>query len=171
MRKSSKDNLSRLEWVKKCPCPPLYKKDSQCQCQKFHFGQVVPLEDAEKIINGSDITSALCAAPAAGKSNARLPAPWNKPWTTMLIGGTKGKSGSADPSEAKMVEDFDKRPGSFYLVHEPFIGAVCNYDRVLPYREAGSDLLELMFRAIIEQDRYGTLHWMRNCMAFVNSVR
>ena len=52
VRKSSKDNLSRLEWVKKkMPLAHRFiRKIANVSAKKFHFGQVVPLEDAEKIL-------------------------------------------------------------------------------------------------------------------------
>ena len=52
VRKSSKDNLSRLEWVKKkMPLAHRFiRKIANVSAKKFHFGQVVPLEDAEKIV-------------------------------------------------------------------------------------------------------------------------
>lgn len=159
VRKSSKDNLSQLEWVKKkMPLAHRFiRKIASVSAKKYHFGQVVPLEDAEKIVEMVQSVTrvpCVCRTVLAGKSNARYclllginPTDYNVDWPEL-----KENLEVLSTSEAKSVlRDFDKQGlvHSIWTLKSPFIGAICNCDRdCLAYRyQVGSDLLELMFKA------------------------
>ncbi|NLX90534.1 MAG: 4Fe-4S binding protein [Firmicutes bacterium] len=159
IRSSGKNNLERLEWVKrKIPIAHRFiRKIATVSAKKFHFGQVVPLEDAEKIVEMVQSVTrvpCVCRTVLAGKSNARYclllginPTDYSIDWPEL-----KENLEVLTPSEAKLLlREFDRQGlvHSIWTLKSPFIGAICNCDRdCLAYRyQVGSDLLEIMFKA------------------------
>ncbi|PKM80085.1 MAG: 4Fe-4S ferredoxin [Firmicutes bacterium HGW-Firmicutes-14] len=125
--------------------------------KRYHFGQVVPLEDARKIIELADSITRLpcvCRMAARGRKNARY---------CLALGidpaGIFGDYPELKSSlETLTVEQAGELLGQFDkegLVHSvwtfktPFIGGICNCDHdCMAYRaQVTADLMQIMFRA------------------------
>lgn len=159
IRNNAKSNLDKLEWVKKkVPIAHRFiRKMVTANAKTYHFGQVVPLEDAEKIVEMvQSITriACICRSVIAGKNDARYclllgidPTGLCDDWPEL-----KASSEILSPSEAKLVlRAFDKQGlvHSIWTFKTPYIGAICNCDRdCLAYRfQVGSNLVDLMFKS------------------------
>jgi len=159
IRRNAAGNLARLEWAKR-KLPLAYRfirKIGSHRMKKLHFGQVVPLEDAEKIVEMvQSVTriACVCRNVTTGRNDARYclllgidPTGLNHGWPEL-----NATLETLTPAEAKRVlRDFD-RAGlvhSIWTFKTPYIGAICNCDRdCLAYRlQVSSDLLNMMFKA------------------------
>lgn len=152
-------NIARLEWTQK-KLPFAYRfvrKMGSAHMKKFHFGQVVPLEDALAIIDRvQSITRipCICRSVTTGKNDARYclllgidPTGLIKDWPEL-----KTSLETLTPAEAKMViHDFDAKGlvHSIWTFKTPYIGAICNCDHdCLAYKiQISSDLMNIMFKA------------------------
>ncbi|MGI6629664.1 MAG: 4Fe-4S binding protein [Bacillota bacterium] len=158
VRKNAETNLKRLNWARE-KSPLAYRfvrKMGTWWMKKVHFGQIVPLEDAERIVDlVQSITRVpcVCRSVTMGKNNARYclllgidPTNLQHGWpelNTHLEVLTKDEA-------KKVLREFD----ALGLVHSiwtfktPFIGAICNCDHdCLAYKmQVSLDLLELMFK-------------------------
>lgn len=179
IRNNAKNNLHRLEWVKKrAPIAHRFiRKMATANLKKYHFGQVVPLEDAERIVEMvQSVTriACICRSVLAGKNDARYclllgidPTGLCDDWPELKAGLEILTSSDAK----RILRDFDKQGlvHSIWTFKTPFIGAICNCDGdCLAYRfQIGSDLVELMFRAeyiaCLEMD---LCTGCRSCMSF-----
>jgi NAD-dependent dihydropyrimidine dehydrogenase PreA subunit len=179
IRNNSLNNLAKLQWIKtKTPLAHRFiRKMITANLKKYHFGQVVPVEDAEKIVeNVQSITriACICRSVTTGRNDARF----------CLLLGMDPKGLSIDwpelqasfelltPSDAKQIlRTFDKQGlvHSIWTFKTPFIGAICNCDRdCLAYRfQISADLTDLMFKseytAHIDKD---LCTGCRSCMSF-----
>lgn len=122
-----------------------------------HFGQVVPLEDAERIVDmvqSITRTPCVCRSATRGRKDAR--------YCLLLAVDTAGIFGdypalkdsleTLTPRETKkLLRDFDKQGliHSIWTFKTPFIGGICNCDHdCLAYRlQVTGDLAQTMFRA------------------------
>ena len=122
-----------------------------------HYGQIIPLEDAEKIVEMvQSITRipCICRSLTAGKNDARYclllgidPSGSIKEWPEL-----EASMEILTPEEAKeLLRQFDKSGlvHSVWTFKTPFIGAICNCDGdCLAYNfQVSSELLNLMFKA------------------------
>lgn len=125
--------------------------------KRDHFGQVVPLEDAEMIIDMVHSVTRLpcvCREATEGVSDARYCLALGI--DPMDISGEhpdlKKSLEAISPEEAKrLLRKFDEEGlvHSIWTFKTPFIGGLCNCDRdCLAYRfQVSADLLQVMFRA------------------------
>ena len=159
IRNNAKNNLGKLEWVKKrAPIAHRFIRNMvTANLKKYHFGQVVPLEDAEKIVEMvQSITriACICRSVTTGKNDARYclllgmdPTGLCEDWPELKVGLEV-----LTPSDAKRIlRAFDKQGlvHSIWTFKTPFIGAICNCDRdCLAYRfQISSDLVDIMIRS------------------------
>lgn len=124
--------------------------------KKVHFGQVVPLEDAEKIVelvHSVTRVPCICRSVTTGKNDARY---------CLLLGIDPGKinHGWAElhthletltrEETKELLRDFDQKGliHSIWTFKTPFIGAICNCDHdCLAYKmQVSMDLLDIMFK-------------------------
>lgn len=125
--------------------------------KKDHFGQVVPIEDAEGIIDlVQSITRipCLCRKIKTGASNHRYcmllgidPTGLISEWPELQY-----NLETLNSSEAKkLLREFDREGlvHSIWTFKTPFIGAICNCDHdCLAFRfQISSDLLDVMFKS------------------------
>ena len=159
IRSNALTNMNRLDWTKrKLPIAyRLVRKLGTMGMQTNHYGQVVPVEDAEKILDMvHSITriACVCRSITTGKNDARYclllgidPTGLIKDWPEL-----KASLETLSKDEAKaLLQSFDKNGlvHSIWTFKTPFIGAICNCDHdCLAYRfQIGSDLLNTMFKA------------------------
>ncbi|KJS13279.1 MAG: 4Fe-4S ferredoxin [Peptococcaceae bacterium BRH_c8a] len=151
--------LDKLETVKR-KYPLAYRFISKMgtqQMKKNHFGQVVPIEDAEKIIDlVQSITriACICRKIKTGESNHRYclllgidPTGIIKEWPELQY-----NLETLNKIEAKkLLREFDREGlvHSIWTFKTPFIGAICNCDHdCLAFRlQVSSGLLNVMFKA------------------------
>ena len=179
VRKNAKSNITKLNWAKQ-KLPYAYsfiKKIGATHMKKFHYGQVVPIEDAEKIIdmvNTITRISCICRSVTTGRNNARYclllgidPMGLVKQWPEL-----KANFETLTPMEAKNVlRDFDNKGlvHSIWTFKTPYIGAICNCDRdCLAYQiQIGQDLLNLLLKGeYIAQIENDLCVGCRNCQKF-----
>lgn len=133
-----------------------YRKMGTMHMKKIHFGQVVPLEDAEMIV---DMVQSISRVPCAcryattGKLNGRyclsLGIDPNK-----ILGDyphLKEQFETLTPEQAKaLLREFDQKGlvHSIWTFMTPFIGGICNCDRdCVAYRcQVTADLMQCMFK-------------------------
>lgn len=140
-----------------------------------HFGQVIPLEDAERIIDFvQTITriACICRSVTTGNNNARY---------CMLLGidptglvdhwpELEASLETLTREEAKtLLRNFDAKGlvHSIWTFKTPYIGAICNCDHdCLAYRlQISSDLMNVMFKAeYIAQIDFSQCVGCRNCL-------
>lgn len=152
-------NVDMLTWSKR-KLPLAYRfirKIGAVNAKHYHYGQVVPLEDAEHIVEMvQSITRipCICRSVTIGKNNARY---------CLLLGVDPTQSIKDWPElaaslevlthdEAKrLLRQFDREGliHSIWTFKTPFIGAICNCDRdCMAFKiQVSSDLLEIMFKA------------------------
>ena len=159
IQRNAKPVMARMEWAKR-KMPAAYRFIRQIgtyRMKKVHFGQVVPLEDAEAVIDMvQSVTriACVCRSVTAGSNNSRY---------CMLLGvdpenmsdgfaDLRGSLETIAQSEAKeLLQKFDTEGlvHSIWTFKTPFIGAICNCDHdCLAYKiQVSSDLMEIMFKA------------------------
>lgn len=159
VQKNAQTNITKLAWIKK-HFPTVYRIIRQLgtnHMKNVHFGQVVPLEDAEKIIEiVQSITrvACVCRSVSAGKKNSRY---------CFLLGIDPFDSEidfadlqcsleTISPAKAKsLLRQFDQAGlvHSIWTMKTPFIGALCNCDQdCLAYKvQVEKKLVEMMFKA------------------------
>jgi len=158
IRNNARNNLSTLEWVKRrMPIAHRFiRKMVTANAKKYHFGQVVPLEDAENIVEMVDSITripCICRSVLTGNNNARYclllgidPIGICDDWPEL-----KANLEVLTPSEAKLVlREFDNQGliHSIWTFKTPFIGAICNCDgNCLAYRFQVGDLVDIMFKS------------------------
>ena len=136
VRNNAEGNIKKLEWSKRrLPIAHRFiRKAATANMKKYHFGQVVPLEDAKNIVHMvQSITriACVCRNVATGKSNARYclllgidPSESIKHWPEL-----EASMETLTPGEAeKLLDDFDREGlvHSIWTFKAPFIGAICN---------------------------------------------
>ena len=159
VQKNAESNIAKLTWAKK-QVPSVYRfiRDiGTNRMKKIHFGQVVPLEDAERVLDMvQSITrvACVCRGVTSGNKNGRY---------CLMLGIDPENSGidyadlqssleTISREEAKsLLRQFDQEGlvHSIWTMKTPFIGAMCNCDQdCLAYRvQVKSDLLDMMFKA------------------------
>jgi len=179
IRNNSMNNFGKLQWVKnKAPLAHRFiKKIVTAHLKKYHFGQVIPIEDAESIVeNVQSITRipCICRSVTAGKNNARYclllgiaPTGLNIDWPEL-----KTSFEVLVPADAKKILRVFDRQGlvhSIWTFKTPFIGAICNCDRdCLAYKyQISADLTDIMFKSeyVAQIDRDLCIG-CRSCMSF-----
>lgn len=159
IRENANSNMSKLQQAKN-KLPFIYRfirKIGTMSMKNNHFGQVIPLEDAEKIVDMvQSVTriACICRSVTTGKNNARYclllgidPLGLIKDWPDLEV-----SLETLTREEAKrLLREFDKEGlvHSIWTFKTPFIGAICNCDHdCLAYKmQIGSDLLNVMFKA------------------------
>jgi ferredoxin len=159
IRTSAQMNAKRLDWTKQ-KMPIAYRfirRIATAKMKNTHYGQIIPLEDAEKIVEMvQSITRipCICRSLTAGKNDARYclllgidPSGSIKEWPEL-----EASMEILTPEEAKeLLRQFDKSGlvHSVWTFKTPFIGAICNCDGdCLAYNfQVSSELLNLMFKA------------------------
>ncbi len=159
IRQNANSNILKLEWAKK-KLPMAYgfiRKMGTAGMKKNHYGQVVPLEDAEKIIDMvQSITriSCICRSVTVGKNSARYclllgidPTGFVGDWPELKL-----SLETLTPYQAKeLLRKFDEEGlvHSIWTFKTPYIGAICNCDHdCLAYKiQIASDLMNLIFKA------------------------
>ena len=160
IQRTAGPNLAKLEWVKRKMPAVVYqfiRKIGTAGMKKRHFGQVVPLEDAERIIDMvHSITriACVCRSVTTGKNDARycLMLGVDPEGTINDYSDLRASLETISATEAKeLLRKFDQEGlvHSVWTFQTPFIGAICNCDHdCLAYRiQVSSDLLEIMFKA------------------------
>ena len=159
IRNNAKNNLAKMEWVKrKTPIAHRFiRKMVTANLKKYHFGQVVPIEDAEKIVEMvQSITriACICRSVTTGRNDARYCLLLGMDPTGLCEDWPELKAGLEvlTPSDARRtLRTFDEQGlvHSIWTFKTPFIGAICNCDRdCLAYRfQISSDLVDIMFRS------------------------
>ena len=136
VRSNADSNLQKLDWTKR-KLPLAYgfiRKIGTAGMKKFHFGQVVPLEDAEIIVDMvHSITriACICRSVTIGKNDARYclllgidPTGLVSDWPEL-----EANFETLTPAEAKQaLREFDKEGlvHSIWTFKTPYIGALCN---------------------------------------------
>ena len=159
IRLHAASNINKLEWGKR-KLPLAYsfiRRIGTRGMKNNHYGQVVPLEDALKIVEMvQSITriACVCRSVTAGKNNARYclllgidPTGSIKDWPEL-----EASLETLTVEQAKeLLTEFDKDGlvHSIWTFKTPFIGAICNCDHdCLAYKvQISSDLMNLMFKA------------------------
>lgn len=155
-------NLMKLDKLKtaKKKMPLVYRFLRNMATQKMkreHFGQVVPVEDAEMIIDMvHSITRVPCVCRAVTKSNTHARyclALGIDP--VGILGDYPDLKNSLEvltsQETKKLIREFDEEGlvHSIWTFKTPFIGGICNCDGdCLAYRiQVSSDLIQVMFKA------------------------
>ncbi len=159
IRKNAPGNMAKLNWAKK-KIPFAYRfiqEIIELRVKKVHFGQVVPLEDAENILDMvQSITriACVCRNVTTGKNNARYCLVLGIDPTGMIDDWPESKDSLETLTHAeakKALRDFDKEGliHSIWTFKTPFIGAICNCDHdCLAYKyQISSNLVKVMFKA------------------------
>lgn len=159
IRSHANSNISKLEWSKRVSplAHSFIRKIGTISMKDNHFGQVVPLEDAQNIVEMvQSITriACICRSVTTGKNNARYclllgidPSNSIKDWPEL-----KSSLETLTPEKAKeLLYEFDKNGlvHSIWTFKTPFIGAICNcdYDCLAYKLQISSDLMNVMFKA------------------------
>ena len=159
IRSNAQLNIKRLDWSKR-KVPVAYRfvrKIATANMKNNHYGQVIPLEDAEKIVHMvQSITriACVCRSLYTGKNDARYclllgidPSGSIKSWPEL-----EASLETLTPAQAKqLLREFDQKGlvHSIWTFKTPFIGAICNCDRdCLAYNlQISSELMNVMFKA------------------------
>lgn len=177
MRQNAGANLSKLAWVKR-KIPLAYRfirKMATANMKQFHYGQIVPLEDAEKILDMvHSITRipCICRSITIGKEDARYCLLLGVDPTSLVSDWPELQASleTLPPEQAKTIlREFDQKGliHSIWTFKTPFIGAICNCDRdCMAYRtQIGSGLMNLMFKAeFIAEINISQCSGCRNCI-------
>lgn len=159
IRNNANENFAKLSWARR-RVPLVYRfisKIATATAKQYHFGQVVPLEDAEAIVERvQSITriACICRSVTTGKNDARYclllgidPSGVIKDWPELEL---SMETLTVDESK-KILRDFDREGlvHSIWTFKTPFIGAICNCDHdCLAYRlQVSSGLMSIMFKA------------------------
>jgi ferredoxin len=152
-------NISKLEWSKR-RLPLAYgfiKKIATINMKYNHYGQVVPLEDAVKIVEMVQLITRIpcvCRSVTTGKKNARYclvlgidPSLSINDWPEL----ESSLETLTTETAKQLLKEFDKNGlvHSIWTFKTPFIGAICNCDHdCLAYKiQISSDLMNMMFKA------------------------
>jgi len=162
VRSNALKNIDRLEWSRR-KLPFAYRmirKMATASVKSTHYGQVIPLEDAEKIADMvSSVTriACVCRSVTAGKNDARYclvlgidPSGAVKDWPEL-----ESSLETLTTEEAKkLLRQFDREGlvHSVWTFKTPFIGAICNCSPdCLAYQlQVVRGLMDIMFRAEYE---------------------
>lgn len=158
MLSTANSTISKLELAKR-KVPFAYRfirKIGTGRMKKHHFGQVVPLEDAEKIVDMVQSVTRIpcvCRNVTTGRNNARY---------CLVLGldpvglfgnfpDLKASLETLTPTQAReLLREFDKKGlvHSIWTFKTPYIGAICNCDHdCLAYRvQITKDLMNVMFK-------------------------
>ena len=159
IRKNAGKNFARLNWTKnKLPVAHRFiRKMATARMKQLHFGQVVPLEDAEKIVDlVQSITRipCICRSVTTGKNNARYCLLLSVDPTGLVHDWPELNANLETLTQTKAKEilrEFDRKGlvHSIWTFKTPYIGAICNCDHdCLAYRlQVSSDLMNIMFKA------------------------
>lgn len=171
------NRIEKLKWAKK-RLPMAYRfvrRMGTAMLKTSHYGQVVPLEDLEKIVDlVQSITRipCICRSITTGKNDAR--------YCMMLGMDPTGLIGDWPDLETASLETLDREQAkgilrefdqaglihSIWTFKTPYIGAICNCDHdCLAYRiQVGSDLMNVMFKGeYVAQIDLGECNGCRNC--------
>lgn len=124
--------------------------------KRQHFGQIVPLEDAEKIVDlVPSITRipCVCRSVTTGKNDARYclllgvnPTHMNHGWTEL----NTHLEILSQKTAKELLQSFDQQGlvHSIWTFKTPFIGAICNCDHdCIAYKmQVSLNLMDIMFR-------------------------
>lgn len=158
IRQNAASNLERLSWAKnKLPIAYRFiRKIGSHHMKKIHFGQVVPLEDAEQILDMvQSVTriSCVCRSVTVGDSNARYCLLLGIDPTGILRDYPDLKirlETLTIPQAKSLLRTFDQKGlvHSIWTFKTPYIGAICNCDHdCLAYKiQITSDLMNIMFK-------------------------
>lgn len=152
-------NIDRLEWSRR-KLPFAYRfirKIATVSMKNNHYGQVIPLEDAEKVVEMvQSVTriACVCRNILCGKNDARYclllgvdPTGAIRDWPELESSLETLTAGEAK----KLLREFDQKGlvHSVWTFKTPFIGAICNCDRdCLAYKlQISTSLMEVMFKA------------------------
>lgn len=179
MQRGSLDKIERLANLKqRVPFAyRLVRAISTSYAKKHHFGQVLPLEEAQQVldmVHSVTRIACVCRSVTKKKQNARYclllgidPTGLSFDWQEL-----RQSLEVLTISEAKaLLEEFDEEGlvHSIWTFNTPFIGAICNCDRdCLAYKaQISGELLELMFKAesLAEIDP-DSCTGCRRCMSF-----
>jgi NAD-dependent dihydropyrimidine dehydrogenase PreA subunit len=158
IRENAGYNLKKLHWAKE-KSPIAYRfvrKMGTWWMKKMHFGQVVSLEDAERIVDMVQSVTrvpCVCRSVTTGKQDARYclllgidPLGLNHGWAEL---NTHLETLSREKAK-ELLRDFDKKGlvHSIWTFKTPFIGAICNCDHdCLAYKlQVSQDLMDIMFK-------------------------
>lgn len=159
VRANAQANIDRLGWSKnKLPTAHRFiTKVATVSMKSNHYGQVVPLEDAQKIVDMvQSVTriACVCRSVTTGKNDARYclllgidPSGSIKDWPEL-----EASLETLTAEEAKrLLYEFDQKGlvHSIWTLKTPFIGAICNCDRdCLAYNiQISNELMNVMFKA------------------------
>lgn len=164
IRTNTMANIERLEWSRR-RVPLAYRfvsKIASAAMKNNHYGQVIPLEDALKIVDMvQSITriACVCRNVTAGKNDARYclllgldPSGSIKDWPEL-----EASLETLSRQQAKeLLKEFDRNGlvHSIWTFKTPFIGAICNCDHdCLAYKlQVSSQLMKIMFKAEYEAE-------------------
>jgi NAD-dependent dihydropyrimidine dehydrogenase PreA subunit len=143
---SAEESLSQMKKLKTAPriIQSLISSSITRKYKKEHFGQVVPIEDVEKIfeiVNSVVRLPCICRKTLTGKEErfcfgiSALPAwAWkgDKTDSSYLLGPfAQGLEKMEKPDALNLIKDFDNKGlvHSIWTFITPFIGGLCNCDR------------------------------------------
>ncbi|PKM44552.1 MAG: 4Fe-4S ferredoxin [Firmicutes bacterium HGW-Firmicutes-8] len=151
-------SAGKLDWVKR-KLPLAYRfirRVGTWKMKRDHFGQVVPLEDAEMIVDMVQSVTRLpcvCRGATRGRREARYCLALGVD-VAGVTGGFSDLTASLEvltPQQAKdLLREFDREGliHSIWTFKTPFIGGICNCDQdCLAYRtQVTADLMQVMFK-------------------------
>lgn len=145
--------------------------------KKYHFGQVLPLEDAEMTVDLAQCITripCMCRAATRGRRNARYCLLYNFD-PIKILGDFSEVRASLEvltPLRAKeLLREFDQEGlvHSIWTFKTPFIGGICNCDQdCMAYKvQVATDLVQIMFKAeyVAEIDQVQCVG-CRGCLKF-----
>lgn len=159
IRSHALTSIERLEWSRR-KLPFAYRlvsKIATASMKNYHYGQVLPLEDALKVVEMvQSITriACVCRSVSAGRNDARFclllgidPSGTVRSWPEL-----ESSLETLTQEQAKeLLKNFDRNGlvHSIWTFKTPFIGAICNCDHdCLAYNiQVSSQLMNLMFKA------------------------
>lgn len=159
VRGRANSNIAKMEWAKKrIPfADRLIRSIGTKRMKKNHFGQVVPLEDAEEIVDRVQTVTrvaCICRNVATGSHNCRYCLLLGIDPTGLVHDWPEIEAGleTLTAEEAKSVLREFHQEGlvhSIWTFETPFIGAICNCNQdCLAYKiQVEKDLLTIMFKA------------------------
>ena len=158
VQRHASSNITKLAWAKRS-FPAVYRFIRQIgsnHIKNIHFGQVLPLEDAEQVLAlAQSITriACVCRSVTTGNKNARYCFMLGIDPEGMGIdyGDLKESLETLSHEEAiALLRQFDQEGlvHSVWTLKTPYIGALCNCDhQCLAYKvQIQADLMELMFK-------------------------
>lgn len=159
IQRSYAESAGQLDWTRK-KMPFVYRfvrKIATWKMKQDHFGQVIPLEDAEKIIDlAGSVTRLPCVC--RGATRGHLSSRYCMALGIDPVGilgdypDLRSSLETLTPQQAKgLLREFDQEGliHSVWTFKTPFIGGICNCDRdCMAYRtQVTADLMQVMFKA------------------------